>query len=126
MDGKLRLPMERMNEFFARHKGQRVIVKVEAVEHGSTKAQISYYYSYIVPTIRIAWRDLGELYTDKEVDRELLNLYPGDKTESNIGLGEEVSEARHLTRGQMSDYIDWLKCFAAENLNVYIEEARSI
>ena len=118
-DGKLRLPMDRLNQFFADNKGKRIFVRFECQEPGSSAALLAYYYNYVIPTVRQAMKE-------KRTDAWILKNYPGDKSESNIGLGEDVEEGRHLTQWQMIDMLEWLKQFAAENLNVYIEDPKTI
>ena len=125
-DGKLMLPMDRINAFVKEHKGQRIIVQFYAVALGSSEAQRTYYKKYIVPTVRQAFMELGERKSEAQTDRWLLEHYPGDKSESEIGLGTEVESGEQLSQSQMSDFIDWVKQFAAENLNTYIEDPRTI
>jgi len=125
-DGRLRMPMDRLNQEFARHKGQRVIMRVEFAFPGTTASQLAYYYNYIVPTIQQSFLQIGERKSEKAVDKFLMEQYPGDKSESEIGLGVDVTEARNLDRKQMSDYLEWLKQFAAENLSVYIEDPKTL
>lgn len=124
-DGKLRLPMDRLNAFFAANKGKRVIVRFEAAMPGSTGLQQSYYYNYIVPTIKAALYANGERYTENGVDRWIINNYPyhGDLF---TDAGEPKVIARQLTNLEMSDLLEWLKQFAAENLFVYIEDPRTL
>lgn len=126
-DGRLRLPMDRLNACFNDHKGQRVTVRFYFDAPGSTAAQQSYYYQYIVPTIQQAFRETGERKSEKAVDKFLMEQYPGDKSESEIGLGVDVTEARQLNRTQMADFLEWVKQFAAEPpLSVYVEDPRNI
>lgn len=127
-DGKLRMPMERLNQFFAQHKGQRIVMRIEAAEQCSSVAQIAYYYNYVLPTVRQALLEVGERKTEGQTDKWLLEMYPGDKdfiefwTES----GGQVEKARQLSKTQMIDFLEWLKEFAAENLYVYIEDPHNI
>ena len=125
-DGRLRLPMDRLNACFAEHKGERVVVRFYFDVPGSTAAQKSYYYNYVVPTIRQAFLETGERKSEKAVDKFLIEQYPGDKEEVQIGLGVDVTEARNLDRKQMFDFLEWLKQYAAENLSVYIEDPRTL
>lgn len=125
-DGKLRLPMDRLNAWFASHPGERVTVRFEAAPHHSTAAQTAYFYNYIVPTVANALHEQGTRMSERNVDIWLVSQYPGDKTEQVLGIGEPITEAREFDKNQMSDFIDWLKQYAAENLNVYIEDARTI
>ena len=120
-DGKLRLPMDRLNAFFAANKGQRVIVRFEAAAPGSTAAQLAYYFQYIVPTIQTALWETGDRKTEKQVDLWLrqqcgccYNDYGG------------LLEARQMTQPDFSEFLDWLKQFAAENLYIYIEDPKTL
>lgn len=124
-DGRLRLPMDRINVFCAANKGKRVIIRFETAEPGSTKLQQAYYYNYVVPTIKAALYVNGERYTESDVDRWIINNYPLSKdlfTEN----GEPKVVGTQLTISEMSDLLEWLKQFAAENLSVYIEDPRTI
>ena len=118
-DGRLRMPMERVNAFFAQNKGKRIVVRFEAVEQGSSAAQQAYYYNYIVPTIQAAFFKQGERKSEKAVDIWLVEQYPGDKSETLV-------YARDFAQSQMSDFLEWLKQYAAENLEVFIDDPRVI
>lgn len=124
-NGQLRLPMDRLNAFFAANKGKRVVVRFEAAEPGSTELQLAYYYNYIVPTIKTALYKNGERYTESGVDRWIINNYPYSR-DLVTPDGEPKVVGRQLTIWEMSDLLDWLKQFAAENLSVYIEDPRTI
>lgn len=121
--GNLRLPMDRVNAYFAEHKGERVIVRFESVPVGSTMAQISYYYGYVLPELVQAYKKQGTRITADSIDRKLVQLFPGEK---ETGLGKNVVYARDLSKTQMFDFMDWLKQFAAENLFVYVEDPKTI
>ena len=122
-DGRLRMPMDRLREFFSMNRGRRVIVQFESVIPGSSEAQRAYYYNYIVPTFQAAMMESGERMTRTITDMFLIERYPGDKTTLT---GQDATEGRELNQNQMSDYIDWLKEFGAEMFNVYIEDSRMI
>lgn len=121
-DGALRMPMDRLNAFFADHKGCRITATFEATEPGTPIAQQSYYYRYVLPTIVDALREQGTRKTEEQTDRWLMEEYPGGK---DHGMETKVF-ARELDKTQMADFLEWLKQFAAENLSVYIEDPRTI
>lgn len=116
-DGKLRLPMDRVNAFCAANKGRRVVVRFEAAAPGSSAALLGYYYGYVVPTARDAFKELGILKTEDQTDRFLVFEYPGDITKET---------AREFDQREMLDFLEWLKQYAAENLYVYIEDPKTI
>lgn len=130
-DGRLRMPMDRLNAFFAKNKGKRVVIRFEASEPGTTAAQLAYYYNYIVPTIQTALYETGERMNEKQVDKWIQKqaafifekVVPG--TEAKLGY-TEIRGVRDLSVAEMSDFLEWLKQFAAENLSVYIEDPRTI
>lgn len=125
-DGKLRMPMERLNQFFVEHKGQRIVMRIEAAEPCSSVAQIVYYYNYVLPTVRQALLEIGERKTEGQTDKWLIDMYPGEKDERILGFGDDVKEARQMDKQQMFDFLEWLKEFATENLYVYIEDPKNI
>ena len=120
--GNLWMPMDRVNAFFAANKGKRIVVQFEAVASGSTAAQLAYYYNYIIPCVVGALREQGTRMSEEQADRWLMELYPAGDTLELIPL----VHARQLNQTQMSDFLEWLKQYAAENLYVYIEDPKII
>jgi hypothetical protein len=115
-DGRIWLPMDRIGQFCKEHPGDGVIVKIEVLERHSSSAMIRYYYGYVLPTCRVAFAKLGKLETEKQIDRELWNYYPGEHDP-----GQELREA---PQSHVIGFLEWLKQFAAENLEVYIEDPK--
>ena len=120
-DGKLRMPMDRLNEFMSHHAGKRVVMKIEVAEPGSSALQLAYYHNYIVPTIQTALLEQGDRKTERQVD-----LWLRQQCGSCYNDYGGLLEARQLTKADFSDFIDWLKQFAAENLSVYIEDSKTL
>lgn len=115
-NGSLKVPPERLREFFAQHKGAKVLVRIEAIGESMTSAQWGYYYGYIVPTIRQALYSLGERKTDAEVDEWLVAHYPFT----------DQAKASDIKKEMLTDFLEWLKEFAAENLGVFIEDPKTL
>ena len=120
-NGQLRLPMDRLNAFLAANKGKRVVVRFEAAEPGSSELQLAYYFNYIVPTIQTALWENGDRRTEKQVD-----LWLRQQCASCYNDYGGLLEARQISKPDFSDFIEWLKQFAAENLYVYIEDPKTI
>lgn len=121
-DGKLRMPMDRVNAFFEAHKGERVVVRFESAERGSSALQLAYYYNYILPTVVQALYEQGTRISEERADRWLMEEYPSGGNPDTVSL----VCARQLDQCQMSDFLDWLKQYAAENLFVYIEDPKTL
>lgn len=120
-DGRLRIPMDRVNQWCAEHKGERLVVRFEAAAHQSTEAQIAYYLNYIVPTIQVALLETGERKTEKQVD-----LWLRQQCGSCYNDYGGLLEVREISKQDFSDFIDWIKQFAAEHLFVYVEDSKTI
>lgn len=120
-NGQLRLPMDRLNAFLAANKGKRVVVRFEAAEPGSSELQLAYYFNYIIPTIQTALWENGDRRTEKQVD-----LWLRQQCASCYNDYGGLLEARQISKPDFSDFIEWLKQFAAENLYVYIEDPRTL
>ena len=120
-DGRLRIPMDRVNAWCSEHKGERVVVRFEAAAPGSSELQLAYYFNYIVPTIQTALWDNGDRRTEKQVD-----LWLRQQCGSCYNDYGGLLEARQISKPDFSDFLEWLKQFAAENLSVYIEDPRTI
>lgn len=120
-DGKLRLPMDRLNAFFADNRGKRVVVRFEAADPGSSELQLAYYFNYVVPTVQTALYEIGERKTERQVDIWLRQQCPV----CTSGWGD-LMEARQMSKTDFSDFLEWLKQYAAENLFVYIEDPKTL
>ena len=120
-DGKLLLPMDRINEFCKANKGKRVVIRLEAAEPGSTEAQLAYYFNYIVPSVQSALIEVGERKTERQVDQWLREQCAVCWS----GWGD-LLDARQMSKTDFSAFLEWLKQFAAENLFVYIEDPKTL
>ena len=120
-DGRLRMPMDRVNAFFEAHKGERVIVRFEAAAPGSSELQLAYYFNYVVPTVQTALWETGERMTEKQVD-----LWLRQRCGSCYNDYGGLLEARQMSKTDFSEFLEWLKQYAAENLYVYIEDPKTL
>ena len=120
-DGLLRMPMDRLNAFFAEHKGQRVVVRFESAEPGSSELQLAYYFNYIVPTIQTALLETGERKTER-----LTDIWLRGNCSHCYSKWGNLLEARQMNQTDFSLFLEWLKQFAAENLYVYIEDPKTL
>ncbi len=121
LSGQLRLPMDRLNAFFEANKGKRVVVNFEVAESGTTELQLSYYFKYVVPTIQAALLETGERKTERQTDVWLRSQC----VHCWSGWGD-LMDVRELTKTEFSNYLEWLKQFAAENLYVYVEDPKTL
>lgn len=118
--GQLKMPMDRLNEFFQKHIGKRVIIQIEAVERGTTMAQVAYWYKYIVPTVQEGLRQNGDRKNVRQVDIWLREQY--GETDDN----DRVKEVIGMSRSGFAEMIDAVKQMGAEYLGIYIEDSKAI
>ena len=118
-DGRLRLQMERVDAYLAEHKGERCMVIFQAFAPHTTKLQQAYYRGYILPAIRAARWKLGTRASLTQTDAYL-------KTQCPVTCDNYYQGVADLTQSEMSEFIEWIKQFAAENLNTFIEEPKAL
>lgn len=120
-DGKLRMPMDRVNAFFEAHKGERVVVRFESAERGSSELQLAYYFNYVIPTVQTALYETGDRKTERQVD-----LWLREQCAVCTSGWGDLYEARQMSKTDFSEFLEWVKQFAAENLFVYIEDPKTL
>lgn len=111
-DGQVLMPVQEIRNRCALFKGKRIVVTIEVLAGDCTENQKAYYFGYVVPTVQDAMRELGERRNSRQVDLLLRTSYP-DWT------GKSIDQ---FDRREMSDFLQWVQQYAAENLNVYIDD----
>ena len=129
-NGGLQMYMGELNQFFAMHKGSRIIARFTVASPGSSEALKGYYFNYVVPTFKHAIWEAGERLTEEQTERRLRELSPVTYEQiPNIETGEYETRLRkipELSNAELIEHIEHLKQIAAENYNLYIDDPRSI
>jgi hypothetical protein len=112
--------MELLRDFCRRFPGRRVLVRLIALSKEQTAAQRGYYYGYILPEINAARAEQGTVETEAETDAFLRGECP------LCWRDGECQTVVELDSEDMSKFIDWLKWYAAENFQVYVEDSNLI
>lgn len=113
-EGQLMLPMDRLGDFFLDHAGERLLVKITAFATASERA-LGYYHGYVIPTIRQALWDKGNRLSEDGVEDFI--------RQQNSCFASSVDE---MPAAEFSEYLEWLKQWAADELQVYVEDPRTI
>lgn len=128
--GGLSLYMGEVNEFLKLHKGERVTVRFFVSPKGSSEALKGYYFNYIVPTVRRALYDTGERLTEEQTEKFLrersLIMY---EQETDVKTGKyttHIKEIAECGNAELIEHIEFIKQFAAEELNTFIEDPKTI
>jgi hypothetical protein len=128
--GKLSMYMGELNEFFKQHKGERIVARFFVAPKSSSAALKAYYYNSVVPSVRQALAETGERKTEKDTELFLRQNSPIMQIEKIDEIsGKYFSELRQIndcSNAELIEHIDTIKQFAAENLNVYIEDPKML
>lgn len=122
--------MGELNEFFAMHKGSRVIARFTVASPGSSAALRGYYFNYVVPTFKAAIWDAGERLTEEQAEQRLREWSPIMHAENvDYDTGEYTHELRtvaDLSNAELIEHIETLKQLAAEEYNAYIDDPQTL
>lgn len=129
-NGGLEMYMGELKQFFAMHKGCRIIARFIVSSPGSSDALKGYYFNYVVPTFRTGIWESGERLTEEQTERRLRELSPimyeqiadpeTGKYETRLKLINELSNA------ELIEHIEHLKQIAAEEYNLYIDDPKTL
>lgn len=131
-NGGLQMFMGEVNAFFAKHKGERVFVRFAVAPKATSKAMMGYYYHYVVPTIRKALWETGDRKTEQQVERFLREMSPTCCDDNpciengDIIYHPRLREIRELDNTELMEHIDTIRQFAAEDLNTFIDDPRTL
>lgn len=129
-NGGLSLYMGEVNEFLKLHKGERVTVRFFVASKGSSEALKGYYYNYVVPTVRRALYETGERLTEEQTEKFLREQSPVmcvakfDTSTSKYTI--HIKEIAEVGNAELIEHIEFIKQFAAEELNTFIEDPKTI
>lgn len=127
-NGGLAMYMGELNQFFAMHKGSRVIARFIVASPGSSAALRAYYYNYVVPTFKAAIWENGERLTEEQTEKRLRKLSPvmyEQVADPDTGKYEtRIKEIKELSNAELIEHIEHLKQIAAEEYNAYIEDPK--
>jgi hypothetical protein len=128
-DGKLRMYFGELNQFFAMHKGSRIIARFTVASPGSSEALKGYYFNYVVPTFRTGIWEAGERLTEEQTERRLRELSPVMYEQTpDINTGKYETRLRtiaELSNAELIEHIEHLKQIAAEEYNTFIDDPKS-
>lgn len=129
-DGKLSMYMGELNDFFAKHKNQKVIARFIVSNPGSSEALKGYYFNYVVPTFKAAIWESGERKTEEKTEIFLREISPVMWEEIPVvetgRYQSRLREIRELSNGELIEHIDTLKQIAAEEYGAFIDDPRTL
>lgn len=129
-NGVLVMYMGELNQFFAQHKGERIVARFYVAPARSSEALKGYYFHYIVPTMRKALRETGDNKTEEETEYFLRSISPTCIDERvDMETGEYIQvykEIREMSNPELIEHIDFIRQFAAEELSTFIDDPKTL
>ena len=129
-NGGLQMYMGELNQFFATHRGSRIIARFTVASPGSSEALKGYYFNYVVPTFRTGIWEAGERLTEEQTERRLRELSPVMYEQTlDINTGRYETRLRtiaELSNAELIEHIEHLKQIAAEEYNTFIDDPKTI
>ena len=128
--GRLNMYMEELKEFTKKWKDSKVVATFRIYQPGTSAALRVYYFNAVVPTMKRAFWDAGERYTDEQTERILREYSPimhQQQADPDTGkYNDEIREIKDLDNSELIEHIETIKQIAAEEFNVYIEDPNTI
>lgn len=128
--GKLSMYMGELNDFFSKHKGKMIVARFYVYPEKTSESLLGYYYHYVVPTIQKALYEIGERKTEEETEKWIREMSPiMCESVPCVKTGKyitQLKEIKELDNAELIEHIDYIKQLAAEDLNVYIEDPKTI
>lgn len=124
-DGQLEIYKSELNDFLAKHKGEKVVLTLQPLPKEKTKGMLSYYFAYVVPKFKQAMWENGERLTDKQVEKRLRELSPVMQEQEADEQGRYRTRLRliaELNNAELYEHIEALKQIGAEEYSIYIED----
>lgn len=129
-NGALAMYMGEVNAFFASNKGQRVVARFIVAPKASSDALKGYYYHYVVPTIKFGIWNTGDRKTEQQTELFLRSISPvcyEETVNEETGVyNHRLREIPELDNTELIDHIETIRQFAAENLNVFVDDPRTL
>lgn len=123
--GKISLDVPDVAEFCRQHCGKAVIVRIELLPTEVSEKSLAYYWKVAVPTVQRGLYELGYDLTQKQTDkfiREQMPVCHEERWEGIRKLKDRIKTADEMDTAEFNEMMEQLKIWAAENLNVYVEE----
>ena len=119
--------IERLNDFANQLPNRRFFVSIELVDKEPSKAMLGYFYLYMLPAFRQAYREeIGEHYTLKEVEIKLAEYCPPCIEEQIDVMGvtmQRVKEFRELKNEELKQAILQLQIIGAKHFNLVLDKS---
>lgn len=128
--GRLSMYMEELKAFTAKWKDCKVVATFRVYQPGTSAALRGYYFNAVVPTMKRAFWESGERYTDEQTERILRDYSPvmhHQVADPETGkYTDELREIKDLDNSELIEHIETIKMLAAEEFSVYIEDPNTI
>lgn len=125
-DGQIQKFDGELSEYLRANKQKHVIISYQIYEPDTSAGLIGYYTKYVVPMFVRAFTDLGNWYTNDEVDAILRSASPVTNPKKWNGKTwvNDIAKIREMGNTQMVAFLEWCKWYGAENFCICIEDPK--
>lgn len=122
--GELRISSPELEEFARQHPGRSVVIRVELLPIPPSQKSFAYYWKVVVPEMQRAFYEKGYVLTMEATEKALRQISPvmQDARWEDGKLRTRTKELDEIDAAELNEMIEYLKIYAAENLDCYIEE----
>ena len=128
--GRVSRYREEANAFIKKWEDSKVVATFRIYQPGTSAALRGYYFNAVVPTMKRAFWEAGERYTDEQTERILREYSPimhQQQADPETGkYNDEIREIKDLDNSELIEHIEIIKQLAAEQFSVYIEDPNTI
>lgn len=116
----------RLIDFTKRNPNNRLIIHIELLAKPPSEAMIAYYEKVILPELQRGFIQKGNHLTLEKIDIMLRGSFSPTTLETfeNGKYQKSVPEIRKLSQENMLYYLDFVRLYAAMNLQIYLQEPR--
>jgi len=116
-----------LSDIIKQYEGKRVEISISKAKKERSNQQNRYYWGCLIPILRSALKDLGNIYTAEQV-HDILK-YKFLKSDKHIKDGEFITEIKsttELSTSEFMDYIAEIQRWSAEFFGVIIPDPNEV
>lgn len=124
--GQLRFYVDALKDWARQFRNEKIIITYEVLPKEQSKLLRAYYFNYVVKEFQQAIKENGEHLTFEQTEQRMRESAPMLEV-AHYDFGRcltryTTKEVDELSNEEFAEYIEFLKEYAAENYNIYIED----
>ena len=122
--GELIAPFNTLESFCSLHKGKSLIIRAEILPTEASERLRNFVFGYVVPELQTAYHLMGEDYTKAQTWQAIRSVCPIflEEERENGKWRVRVKDWEEIDNTLAVEFITWVQRYAAENLNLIIDD----